>query len=54
MLKLRHCSIPFWQAARLANGIRRELRGRDSPAEITRERLEPRKPLGYAFLYHES
>jgi hypothetical protein len=34
MLKLRHCSIPYWQTARLADGIRRRLHGSDSFIEI--------------------
>ena len=34
MLKLRRCSIPHWQTARLADGIRRRLHGSDSFVEI--------------------
>jgi hypothetical protein len=34
MLKLRHCSIPHWQTARLADGIQRRLHGSDSFIEI--------------------
>jgi hypothetical protein len=34
MLRLRHCSIPHWQTARLADGIRRRLLGSDSFIEI--------------------
>jgi hypothetical protein len=36
----RPCSIPYQQAARLADGICKELRGRYSSLEITRQRLE--------------
>jgi hypothetical protein len=34
MVTLRRCSIPYWQAARLADGIRRRLHGSDSFIEI--------------------
>lgn len=33
-LKLRHCSIPYWQTVRLADGMRRRLHGSDSSIQI--------------------
>jgi hypothetical protein len=40
MLKLWRCSIPHWQAARLADGIRRRLRGSDSFSEFVADLSE--------------
>jgi hypothetical protein len=34
MLKLRHCSIPYWQTARLADGIRRRLHGGEIVSDL--------------------
>jgi hypothetical protein len=40
MLKLPCCSIPYWQTARLADGIRSRLHGSDSFIEIVGDRPE--------------